>query len=121
MILQICQRGVLRAQSQPDAQSAPAAACKSLFVSSGPLRQKPSDRDQAQRDVEFVLDQRGQHLARPQGKSELELQRALLRHRVVNPPELSAIVFWRTSEQRLGFKRPPSTTAILCSPPLHFG
>src|SRR6266849_7471227 len=91
------------------------------LASDAELRQKPSDRDQAQRDVEFVLDQRGHHLARPQGKSELELQRALLRHRVINPPELSAIEFRRTSEQRLGFQRPPSTTSILCQPAIHRG
>src|SRR2546425_5764351 len=91
------------------------------LASDAELRQKPSDRDQAQRDVEFVLDQRGHHLARPQGKSELELQRALLRHRVINPPELSAIEFRRTSEQRLGLQRPPSTTSILCQPAIHRG
>src|SRR5882724_7502512 len=91
------------------------------LASDAELRQKPSDRDQAQRDVEFVLDQRGHHLARPQGKSELELQRALLRHRVINPPELSAIEFRRTSEQRLGFQRPPPTTSILCQPAIHRG
>src|SRR5207302_5596528 len=37
------------------------------------------------------------------------------------PPELSAIEFWRTSEQRLGFQRPPSTTSILCQPAIHCG
>src|SRR5712671_4104424 len=87
-----------------------------LLASDAELGQKPSDRDQAQRDIEFILDQRRHHLTRPQRKCELELQRILLRHRVVNPLQLLAIEFRRTSEQRLGLQRSPATTSILCQP-----
>src|SRR6266849_935224 len=87
-----------------------------LLASDAQLGQKPSDRDQAQRDLEFIFDQRRHHLTRPQRKCELELQRILLRHRVVNPLQLLAIEFRRTSEQRLGLQRSPATTSILCQP-----
>src|SRR5260370_1314606 len=67
-----------------------------LLASDAELSQKPPDRDQAQQDIEFIFDQRRYHLARPQRKCELELQRVLLRHRVVNPLQLPAIEFRRT-------------------------
>src|SRR5262245_57625211 len=80
------------------------------------LSEQSPDRDQAQRDIEFIVDQCRHHLARPQRKSELELQRILLRHRVVNPLQLLAIELRWTSEQRLGFQRSPAATSILCQP-----
>src|SRR5258707_5338155 len=87
-----------------------------LLASDAKLSQTPCDRDQAQRDVEFSFDQRRHHLTRPQRKCELELQRVLLRHRVVNPLQLLAIEFRRTSKQRLGLQCAPATTSILCQP-----
>src|SRR6202171_4810891 len=83
------------------------------------LRQQPSDRHQAQRDVEFIFDQRRYHLARPQSKRKLELQWVLLRHRIVNPLQFPAVKLRRTPEQRLGFQRSPTTTSILCQPPVN--
>src|SRR5258707_9908952 len=73
-----------------------------LLAGDAELGQKPPDRHQAQRDIEFIFDQRRYHLARPQRKCALELQRVLLRHRVVNPLQLPAIEFRRTPKQRLG-------------------
>src|SRR6266852_3256602 len=87
-----------------------------LLAGDAELGQKPPDRDQAQRDIEFIFDQRRHHLARPQRKCELELQRILLRHRVVNPLQLLAIEFRRTPKQRLGLQRSPAATPILCQP-----
>src|ERR1700674_1086922 len=83
------------------------------------LRQQPSDRHQAQRDVEFIFDQRRYHLACPQSKRKLELQWVLLRHRIVNPLQFPAVKLRRTPEQRLGFQRSPTTTSILCQPPVN--
>src|SRR6266852_4823483 len=87
-----------------------------LLAGDAELGQKPPDRDQAQRDIEFIFDQRRHHLARPQRKCELELQRILLRHRVVNPLQLLAIEFRRTPKQRLGLQRSPAATPILRQP-----
>src|SRR5712664_2998445 len=87
-----------------------------LLAGDAELSQKPPDRHQAQRDIEFIFDQRRHHLARPQRKCELELQRVLLRHRVVNPLQLLAIEFRRTPKQRLGLQRSPAATSILCQP-----
>src|SRR5262249_41435391 len=69
----------------------------------------------AQRDAEFALDQHRHHLARPQRKFELHLQRALC-HCVVNPLQVFPVELRRTSEQRLGFQSPPSATPILGQP-----
>src|SRR6516164_3912168 len=80
------------------------------------LSEQSPDRDQAQRDIEFIVDQCRHHLARPQRKGELELQRVLLRHRVVNPLQLLAIEFRRTPEQRLGLQRSPAAAPILRQP-----
>src|SRR6516165_776390 len=80
------------------------------------LSEQSPDRDQAQRDIEFIVDQCRHHLARPQRKRELELQRIRLRHRVVNPLQLLAIELRWTSEQRLGLQRSPAATSILCQP-----
>src|SRR5258708_28959821 len=87
-----------------------------LLAGDAELRQKPPDRNQAQRDIEFIFDQRRHHLARPQRKCELELERVLLRHRVVNPLQLLAIEFRRTPKPRLGLQRSPAATSILCQP-----
>ena len=53
-----------------------------LLAGDAELGQKPPHRDKAQGDLEFVLDQFGDHLAGPQRESELHLQRVLLRHGV---------------------------------------
>src|SRR6266481_8812691 len=87
-----------------------------LLAGDAELSQKPPDRHQAQRDIEFIFDQRCHHLARPQRKCELELQRILLRHRVVNPLQLLAVKFRRTPKQRLGLQRSPAATPILRQP-----
>src|ERR1700720_3402189 len=87
-----------------------------LLAGDAELGQKPTDRNQAQRDIEFIFDQRCNHLARPQRKCELELQRILLRHRVVNPLQLLAVEFRRTPKQRLGLQRSPAATPILRQP-----
>src|SRR5712671_2145870 len=87
-----------------------------LLAGDAELRQKPPDRNQAQRDIEFIFDQRRHHLARPQRKCEFELQRVLLRHRVVNPLQFLAIEFRRTPKQRLGLQRSPAATPILSQP-----
>src|ERR1700730_17563682 len=94
-------------------------AMQRLLAGDAELRQQPSDRDHAQWDVEFLLDQCRHHLARPQCKCEFELQRALLRHRVINPAQLLATEFWWPSEQRLCFQRTPATTPILRQPAIH--
>ena len=49
------------------------------------LRQKPTNRDHAQRNFESIFDKLCYHFARPQGKRKLELQWILLCHGVVNP------------------------------------
>src|SRR5260370_42081533 len=87
-----------------------------LLEGDAELSEKAPDRNQAQQDIEFIFDQRRRHLTRPQRKCELELQRVLLRHRVVNPLQLPAIEFRRTPEQRLGLQRSPATTSILRQP-----
>src|SRR5258708_24468291 len=87
-----------------------------LLAGDAELSQKPPDRHQAQRDIEFIFDQRCHHLARPQRKCELELQRILLRHRVVNPLQLLAVKFRRTPKQRFGLQRSPAATPILRQP-----
>src|SRR5260370_15492075 len=63
-----------------------------------------------------MFDQRRHHLARPQRKCELELQRVLVRQRVVNPVQLLAIELRRTPKQRLGLQRSPAGTSILWQP-----
>src|SRR5258707_2281535 len=87
-----------------------------LLAGDAELSQKPPDRHQAQRDIEFIFDQRCHHLARPQRKCELELQRILLRHRVVNPLQLLAVKFRRTPKQRFGLQRSPAAKPILRQP-----
>src|SRR5271156_2405726 len=49
------------------------------------LRQQPAHGHHAQDNLESGLDDLCHHLARPQRKFKFELQRILLRHRVVNP------------------------------------
>src|SRR6266478_7484399 len=87
-----------------------------LLAGDAELSQKPPDRHPAQRDLEFIFDQRCHHLARPQRKCELELQRILLRHRVVNPLQLLSGKFQRTPKQRFGLQRSPAATPILRQP-----
>jgi hypothetical protein len=53
---------------------------------------QPPHRDKAQGDLEFVLNQFGDHLAGPQCESELHLQRSLLRHGVKDPPQRPVLV-----------------------------
>ena len=96
-------------------------ALQRLLAGDAELRQKPSHRDQAQRDVELLLDQSGHHLAGPQCEWELELQWVLLGHRVVNPLQLLRIELRRTPKQRLGFQSSPSATSILRQPTIDGG
>ena len=62
------------------------------------LRQQPANGIGGQRDVEFPLDQSRHHLACPQCKRKLQLQRILLRHRVVNPLHRARVQLRRPAE-----------------------
>jgi hypothetical protein len=68
---------------------------------------QPADRIGGQRDIGFPLDQRRHDLARPQCNRELQLQRVLLRHRIVNPlhrprsaPAVGRITVWPSNQGR---------------------
>src|SRR5580658_4940491 len=80
------------------------------------LRQKPSNGDRAQGDIEFDLDQPCHHFPRPQGKRKFELHWVLLCHRVVNKFHLLAVKSRRATKQWLGFQRAPANAPILCQP-----
>ena len=69
-----------------------------LLAGDAELRQQPANGIGGQRDVEFPLDQSRHHLARPQCKRKLQLQRILLRHRVVNPLHRARIQLKRPAE-----------------------
>ena len=57
-------------------------------------------------------DQRGNHLSRPQREGKLKLQRILLRHRLIDPPDLRATQFLRSDGDRLGFQGIPASGAV---------
>jgi hypothetical protein len=69
-----------------------------LLAGDADLRQQPADGIGGQRDVEFPLDQRRHHLARPQRERKMQLQRVLLRHRVVNPLQRARVQLRRPAE-----------------------
>src|SRR6202162_1543525 len=95
------------------------SAVQRLLAGDAELRQQPPDRHQTQRNVEPIFDQRRHHLARPQRKRKLKLQWALLRHRIVNPLQPSAVEFRWATKQWLGSQRSPTTAPILCQPPVN--
>jgi len=94
-------------------------AMQRLLAGDPELGQKPPHRDKAQGDIEFVLDQFGDHLAGPQRESELHLQRVLLRHGVKDPAQRPPIQFRRTPEQRLRLQGAPAAAPILRQPSIY--
>src|ERR1035441_8874334 len=87
-----------------------------LLAGDAELRQKPPNRHRAQDNTELVLDQLRDHLACPQRKRELQLQRVFLCHRVVNPPQLLAVELRRTSRQGLRLQTIPAATPVSRQP-----
>src|SRR6202023_798793 len=90
-----------------------------LLAGDAELSQQSTNRIGAQRDGELILDQFGHHLARPQRKRKLQLQGILLRHGLVNPLYGARTQFGRSSKQRLGLQRSPSTSPILRQPSIY--
>ena len=91
-------------------------AMQRLLTSDPKLRQEPPHRRRAQNDVELVLDHLRHHLARPQRERELQLQRILARHRIVNPPHHLAIQLRRTPGQRFRLQPIPAAASIARQP-----
>ena len=91
-------------------------AMQRLLAGDAELGQKPPHRDKAQGDLEFILDQFGDHLAGPQRESELHLQWVLLRHGVKDPLQRPPIQFRRTPEQRLRLQGAPTAAPVLRQP-----
>src|SRR5277367_6501986 len=83
------------------------------------LRQQPADGHHAQDNLESGLDDLCHHLARPQRKFKFELQRILLRHRVVNPFQFLVVQLWWTTKKRFRLQGAPATLAITRQPPKH--
>jgi hypothetical protein len=94
-------------------------AVQRLLASDAELRQQSTNRIGAQRDAKLIQDQLGHHAARPQRERKLQLQRILLCHGLVDPLHSSCIQFGRSSKQRLGLQRSPSTSPILRQPSVY--
>src|ERR1700692_1277530 len=94
-------------------------AVQRLLASDAKLRQQSTNRIGAQRDAKLIQDQLGHHVARPQSKRKLQLQRILLCHGLVNPLHSSCIQFGRSYKPRLDLQRPPPTSPILRQPSVY--
>src|SRR3984893_2259935 len=92
-------------------------AVQRLLASDAELRQQSTNRIGAQRDAQLIQDQLGDHVARPQRERKLQLQRVLLSHGLIDPLHSSCIQFGRSSKQRLGLPRSPSTRRYCASHP----
>src|SRR6516164_2506246 len=90
-----------------------------LLAGDTKLRQKSTNRDRAQRNIESIFDKFCYHFARPEGKRKLKLQWVLLRHGVVNPFQLLAVEFRRAPKQGFGLQRTPTSPSILGQPTVH--
>src|SRR6202048_3215522 len=101
------------------ASSALLRAVQRLLASDAELRQQSTNGIGAQRDTKLIQDQLGHHVARPQSERKLQLQRILLCHGLVDPLHSSCIQFGRSSKQRLGLQRAPSTSPILRQPSVY--
>src|ERR1019366_3946858 len=86
-----------------------------LLAGNAELRQKPPNRHRAQDDMEQLRD----HLACPQRKRELQLQRVFLRHSGVNPPQLLAVELRRASRQGLRLQTIPAATPVSHQPSVY--
>src|SRR5580700_2137530 len=94
-------------------------AVQRLLASDAELRQQSTNRIGAQRDAKFVPDQLGDHVARPQRERKFQLQWILLRNCRVNPLHGARIQSGRSSKQRFGLQRSPSTSPILRQPSVY--
>src|SRR5271157_1047432 len=90
-----------------------------LLAGDAELRQQTPYRIGAQCYAELVLDELGHHLAGPQRKHELQLQRILLGHHIVNPLQLLAVQLRRTPEQWFGLQRAPAAAPVFREPPVN--
>src|SRR3979490_1572456 len=87
-----------------------------LLAGDAELRQQPTNRIGAQPAAKLDLDQLTHHDAPPKRERKLQLQRILLRNGLVDPLQGASIQFGRSSKQRLGLQRAPSTAPILRQP-----
>ena len=83
-----------------------------LLATDAKLRQQAPHRLKAEPDPVFVGDQLRDHLARPQRKLKLQLQRILLRNCVIQPLQLPAVQLRRPSRHRLRLQRSPPAAPI---------
>src|SRR6516162_2118739 len=99
--------------------SCSSARCSGFWQVIPSTRQKPTNRDRAQRNIESIFDKFCYHFARPEGKRKLKLQWVVLCHGVVNPFQLLAVEFRRAPKQGFGLQRTPTSPSILGQPTVH--